>query len=132
VYCAPSDGVLWCTCKQWVWGSAFFAPYSKGLQTLACLMVTVYPLPACSGRIRGIPRALRCCKLCEGVEVEDLLHFLLRCSRYSVVRAQFDDLFDGVVHSWLFMADFLNVPDQAAVAHAVVSMLQFRMVALKT
>jgi len=74
----------------------------------------------------GIPRALRLCELCEGGEVEDLPHSLLRCPRYVAIRAQFGGLFDGVVDT----ADFFNGQDQVAVAHAIVFMLQFRVVAL--
>jgi len=47
---ADSGQVLWCMYKQWVWGSASFAPYLKclfslkGLQTVARLRVSSYPL----------------------------------------------------------------------------------------
>jgi len=57
---------------------------------------------------------------CEGGEVEDLPHFLLRCPGYVAVRAQFGGLFGGVVDT----AAFFNGQDQAAVAHAVVAVLQ--------
>jgi len=75
--------------------------------------------------MQNVPRALRLCQRCDSDEVENLPHFLLRCSRYSVVRAQFSQL----VHSVLDTVAFVNCPDQVAVAHAVVSM--FRMVALR-
>jgi len=48
-------------------------------------------------------------------------------SQGFAVRAQFGDLFDGVDMSISF-----NGQDQAAVAHAVVFMLKFRMVAWQT
>ena len=121
------------TYKQWVLGSASFAPYLKcmfslkGLQTLARLRVNSYPLRVCTGRMQGVPRALRLCQLCDSGEVEDLPHFLLRCPRYLAIRAQFGGLFDNVVDTVVFC----NGQDHAMVAHAVVAMLQFRKVALQ-
>jgi len=91
----------------------------KGLQTIARLRITSHPLRMCTGRMRDIPHALR---LCEGGGVKDLPHFLLRCPRYVAVRAHFGDVETSV---------FFNGQDQVVVAHAVVSTLQFRMVALQ-
>jgi hypothetical protein len=130
---ALSDEVLWCTYKQWVLGSAAFAPYLKclfslkALQSLARLRVTSYPLQVCVGRMQNVPRALRLCQLCDSGEVEDLPHFLLHCSRYSAIRAQFTEVFGGISDT----AAFFNGSDQVVVAHAVVSMLQYRTVALQ-
>ena len=77
--------------------------------------------------MQDVLRALRLCQLCDSGEVEDLPHFLLRCSRYSAIRVQFSDLFTGVLDT----VAFFTGEDQVAVAHAVVSMLQFRTVALQ-
>jgi len=54
-------------------------------------------------------------------------YVLLWCSRLLTIRAQLGGLFDDVVDT----AAFVNGQDQAAVAHAAVSMLQFRVVALQ-
>jgi len=89
----------------------------KKLPTGACLI---------SGMFSPAPRALHLCLLCEGGEEEGFPHFLLLCSRYSAVRPQFGGLLDGVVDT----AAFINGQDQAAVAHAFVSMLLLRVVAL--
>jgi hypothetical protein len=60
-------------------------------------------------------------------EVEDLLHFLLGCPRYFAIRAEIQSLLSGVVDTAVLM----NSKDRAALVHAVVSMLQFRKVALQ-
>jgi len=52
--------------------------------------------------------------------VEDLPHFLLRCSRYSAIREHFSDLVNGVFDT----VAFFNAADQVMVAHAVVSVLR--------
>jgi len=76
--------------------------------------------------MRGTPRALRLCLLCEGGEVEDLPYFQLHCPWYSAVWAQFGGVVDGIVDA----AYLLN--RQAAMAHGVVSTLQVTMVAMQT
>jgi len=50
--------------------------------------------------------------------VADTPHFLLCCSRYFVIRAEVESLFSGIIDTHTFC----NGEDQAAVAHAIVSM----------
>jgi hypothetical protein len=46
-----------------------------------------------TGRWQQQERAQRVCPHCEGGLLEDAQHLIFYCSRYSVLRHQFDDLF---------------------------------------
>jgi len=144
------------TYEQLVLGGASFALCLKCLFLLRAwillhvwgLLVILYGCVRVV-RGRGIPRAFRLCELCQGGEMEDLPHLLLRGPRPFAVRAQFGDLFDEVVDTavspvvrirlrWLMLL-FLCCNWDAFISHpckhmqhsAVVTMSQFSMIALQ-
>ena len=54
------------------------------------------PIRVETGRYRNIPREERLCQFCDGQEVEDEIHILLKCTKYSELR---DSFYKTHVHS---------------------------------
>ncbi len=50
----------------------------------------VFPMKKETGRYKGLGRELRICDLCK-TEMEDEVHFLLKCSKIEYARMQFID-----------------------------------------
>ena len=56
--------------------------------TFAKLRMGIYPIRMETGRYRSIPRNERLCKSCDALQVEDTEHFLLNCSKHSILRTE--------------------------------------------
>ena len=56
--------------------------------TFAKLRMGIYPIRMETGRYRSIPRNERLCKSCDALHVEDTEHFLLNCSKHSILRRE--------------------------------------------
>ena len=52
------------------------------------------------GRRQNIPRAERVCKLCNTGEIEDVVHFILKCPRLSEVRKNYTTQLAASNHSF--------------------------------
>lgn len=53
-----------------------------------------------TGRHKGLARGERTCPLCEGGEVEDAVHFCLRCPRLAAARHALFTAVEAVVEPW--------------------------------
>ena len=58
-------------------------------KTLVKLRIGNHKLEIETGRYDNTPRCERLCSLCDMNEIEDQIHFLLRCSKYSTIRNAF-------------------------------------------
>ena len=77
----------YCTFKEEFGLENYVYMFNKTLSTnFSRLRVSAHSLLIEKGRHLNIPRDKRLCKLCESNEIEDELHFMLKCSYYDKIR----------------------------------------------
>ena len=127
---APKKGVKLCTYLRWFArpGGMPAEPYFElpislsKLRRLVRFRLGSHCLPVEQGRLDKVPRFLRRCTLCTRHAPGDERHYMLECSHFDDIRAQFPHLFAGARGS---MQQLMWHSDQKSVADLIVAILDW-------